>query len=355
VSTFAELPHKVVDGPLAGSLLDAVVRSLYEVSWGKARGFITTGKVKVDGVTVTEPTRRVGKGAAISLEMTAPRRPREHELAKEQVVFVDGHVIVVRKPAGVSTILFGTEDGVPLDERVKAFLSRREKDKTTKKRVVSAGIGVVHRLDKETTGLIVFTRTWMAKKSLGLQFRNHTVHRRYLAIAHGEVKSQTFRSHLVEDRGDGRRGSIEARGGRGRVGTHGEPQLAITHVEVIEKLQGATLIACRLETGRTHQIRIHLSEAGHPILGERVYTKRYTTNGGILLPAPRLMLHAAELGFKHPATNDDEAKDMRWEEPLPADMRETLVRLGGKYDDTKSGTAPDVSERPVRSRPRSRA
>ncbi len=330
MSTFAELPHKVVDGSLAGSLLDAVVRSLFEVSWGKARGFITTGKVKVDGVTVTEATRRVGKGAAISLEMTAPRRPREHELGKEQVVFCDGHVIVVRKPAGVSTVAFdATEQGVPLDERVKAYLARREKDKTHKKRVVSAGVGVVHRLDKETTGLIVFTRTWTAKKALGLQFRQHTVHRRYLAIAHGVVRSQTIRSHLVEDRGDGRRGSIEARGGRGRVGTHGEPQLAITHVEALQKLQGATLIACRLETGRTHQIRIHLSELGNPIVGERVYTKRYETNGGVLIPAPRLMLHAAELGFKHPAAAEDEERAMKWEDPLPADMLETLARLGG--------------------------
>jgi 23S rRNA pseudouridine1911/1915/1917 synthase len=357
----------VVDGALAGSLLDAVVRSLFEVSWGKARGFIATGKVKVDGVTVTEPTRRVGKGAAISLEMTAPRRPREHELAREQVVFVDAHVIVVRKPPGVSTVAFGDEEGVPLDERVKGFLARREKDKTSKKRVVSAGVGVVHRLDKETSGLIVFTRTWTAKKSLGLQFRQHTVHRRYFAIAHGEVRSQTFRSHLVEDRGDGRRGSIEARGGRGRVGTHGEPQLAITHVEAIEKLEGATLIACRLETGRTHQIRIHLSEAGHPIVGERVYTRRYTNAGGILLPAPRLMLHAAELGFKHPvhsgpggpsANGEDEVegegREMRWEEPLPEDMRETLLRLGGHYDGGVAGGAP-VTAGPARSRPRSRA
>jgi 23S rRNA pseudouridine1911/1915/1917 synthase len=174
----------------------------------------------------------------------------------------------------------------------------------------------VHRLDKETSGLVVFTRTWLAKQSLTAQFRQHTVHRRYLAIAHGDVRSRTVRSFLMEDRGDGLRGSARGTPGAGA-------REAITHVEKLEALTGgtpATLVACRLETGRTHQIRIHLSEAGHPILGEKVYIRRWA---GTLLEAPRLMLHAAELGFVHPSTEHE----VRWEQPLPADMAAVLERL----------------------------
>jgi 23S rRNA pseudouridine1911/1915/1917 synthase len=116
----------------------------------------------------------------------------------------------------------------------------------------------------------------------------------------------------VEDRGDGLRGSAP----EGlRAG-----QLAVTHVERIERLQGATLIGCRLETGRTHQIRIHLAERGHPLLGETVYVRDFK---GTPIPAPRLMLHAAELGFEHPA----DGREMLFEAPPPADFEETLARL----------------------------
>jgi 23S rRNA pseudouridine1911/1915/1917 synthase len=236
--------------------------------------------------------------------MNAPK-PKRAELGAERMMYVDAHVVVVSKPAGVSTVPYEEGERGALDERVGAFLSKRDKSR------LRPALGVVHRIDKETTGLVVFTRTWLAKQRLAAQFRAHTVHRRYLAIAHGDVRTRTFRSHLVEDRGDGLRGSSRHRG-------HG--QLAVTHVERLEALDGATLIACRLETGRTHQIRIHLSEAGHPLVGERVYIRGYD---GPRIEAPRLMLHAAELGFVHPATE----RPMRWEDPMPRDMRAVLDRL----------------------------
>jgi 23S rRNA pseudouridine1911/1915/1917 synthase len=160
---------------------------------------------------------------------------------------------------------------------------------------------------------VVFTRTWLAKQHLAAQFRSHTVHRRYLAIAHGEVRSATIRTHLMEDRGDGLRGSA-------RGIPPSAARLAITHVERLEALRGATLVACRLETGRTHQIRIHMSESGHPLVGERVYVRGFA---GPLLAAPRLMLHAAELGFVHPVTE----RQVSWESALPEDMKATLARL----------------------------
>ena len=104
------------------------------------------------------------------------------------------------------------------------------------------------------------------------------------------------------------------------AGVRRDGQLAVTHVEPVERLQGATLVACRLETGRTHQIRIHLAESGHPLVGERVYVRDFS---GAMIPAARPMLHAAELGFDHPV--DD--RPMRFSDPVPKDFEETLKRL----------------------------
>jgi len=307
----------VVPPELAGPL-DRAVRTLFGASWGKARAWIAAGKVRVEDTVVLEPTSRVGAGAPIRLDERA-RRPRASELSGDRIVFADAQVIVVAKPAGVSTVPYDDTETDTLEQRVRGWMAARG----LAPRGTRPTLGVVHRLDKETTGLIVFTRTWLAKQSLSAQFRRHTVHRRYLAIAHGDVRSRVLRSVLVADRGDGLRGS--ARGGRGKVvgrARAGDPDAreAVTHVERIEALRGATLVACRLETGRTHQIRIHLSEAGHPVVGERVYVRRYA---GPLLEAPRLMLHAAELGFVHPATE----REMRWEQPMPDDMREVLESL----------------------------
>ncbi|HZT83735.1 MAG TPA: RluA family pseudouridine synthase, partial [Gemmataceae bacterium] len=175
---------------------------------------------------------------------------------------------------------------------------------------------VVHRLDKETSGLVVFARTVAAERGLGKQFHAHTVTRRYLAVVPGSVRPQRIATWLVRDRGDGRRGS----------GPEGQGKEAITHVDVIERLPGCTLLLCRLETGRTHQIRIHLAELGHPVCGEKVYGRglgegpRTDASG-----APRLALHAAELGFVHPATG----QEMRWAMPLPPDLEAFVARLRG--------------------------
>jgi 23S rRNA pseudouridine1911/1915/1917 synthase len=312
---------------MSKSSLDRLVRERWDVSWGKARAWIASGKVTVQGRVVLEPTAHVEEAAKVELALAAPG-PRTGTLRDEEVIHADSQIVVVAKAAGISTVPFvghgehgehaGRGDradrgepqgGDTLDARVRGWLERR--------RLVPRGarpsLGVVHRLDKETTGLVVFTRTWAAKQSLAGQFRRHTVHRRYLAIAHGDVRARTFRTMLLADRGDGLRGSA-----RGHAGAQGRE--AITHVEPVEGLRGATLVACRLETGRTHQIRIHLSEAGHPLLGEPVYVRDYA---GPLLEAPRLMLHAAELGFVHPSSD----QELRWELPLPEDMAGVLAGL----------------------------
>jgi 23S rRNA pseudouridine1911/1915/1917 synthase len=310
--------RRVVVPPGLEGPLDRAVRGLFEVSWGKARGWIEGGKVRVAAEVVQDPLSRVRVGAEVEVDEQA-RRPREVDLDDGQVVFVDAQVVVVAKPAGVSTVPFDESETGTLDARVRAWLARRG----LAPRGARPSLGVVHRIDKETTGLVVFTRTWLAKQSLTSQFRAHSVHRRYVAIAHGDVRSGVLRSVLVGNRGDGLRGSASpARKkavARAVTGTT-DAREAVTHVERIEALRGATLIACRLETGRTHQIRIQLSEAGHPLAGERVYVRRYP---GPLIDAPRVMLHAAELGFEHPSNG----RPMRWEQPTPDDMRAVLEGL----------------------------
>jgi 23S rRNA pseudouridine1911/1915/1917 synthase len=235
---------------------------------------------------------------------------RVQALADDLIVYADPSLVVVRKPAGVSTVPYGDESpddqALTLDALLREVLARRDRIRGR------APLGVVHRLDKATSGLLVFARSFAAKKHLGQQLRAHTMRRRYLAIAHGDVRAGTRRSYLVPDRGDGLRGSAVER--------RREGQLAVTHIDLIERLRGATLIGCRLETGRTHQIRIHLAEAGHPLLGESVYIRDFRAAP---IPAPRLMLHAAELGFEHPA----DQRPMLFTEPAPPDFEETLARL----------------------------
>jgi 23S rRNA pseudouridine1911/1915/1917 synthase len=295
-----------LEGPL-----DRAVRRLFGESWGKAREWIAAGKVSVDGRTTVEPTHRVRAGEAIAVDARA-RRPRPAELDRDAIVYVDAHIVVVAKPPGISTVPYDERESDTLDARVRAWIERSQSLGRG-----SGGsrpnLGVVHRLDKETSGLVVFTRTWLAKQHLAAQFRKHAVERRYIAVAHGDVRSRTFHTWLVENRGDGLRGS--ARG----TPPNGSRE-AITHVESLERLAGATLIACRLETGRTHQIRIHVSEAGHPLLGERVYIRHFA---GPTLEAPRLLLHAADLGFEHPATG----RMMRWSLPAPEDVTGVIQRL----------------------------
>jgi 23S rRNA pseudouridine1911/1915/1917 synthase len=287
----------------APARLDGFLRGALALSWGKARGLVESGKVTVDGERVLRSDASIEKGAVVVIDERAPRPRGEHHDRGDLVVFADAHVVVVRKPAGVSSVPYEEGERGTLDELVARALPWSG-------RGPKPSLGVVHRLDKETSGLMVFTRSWLAKQSLAGQFRKHTVHRRYLAIAHGDVPKKTVTSELVANRGDGLRGSA-----RNQQGQH-----AVTHIEPLEKLRGATLVACRLETGRTHQIRIHLAELGHPIVGERVYVRDYR---GPVIQAPRVMLHAAELGFVHPKTE----RDVRWEEAPPEDFRAVLARL----------------------------
>jgi 23S rRNA pseudouridine1911/1915/1917 synthase len=233
---------------------------------------------------------------------------------------VDEHVIVAEKPAGVPTVRHPAERDwleprrrlVPtLDDLVLRQLGQRLPHKKHDSR---PRLRIVQRLDKETSGLVVFARSVEAERGLGRQFKAHTVTRRYLAVVRGFVTAQTLRSTLVRDRGDGKRGSGPPAAGKD----------AVTHIDVTERMPGYTLVSCRLETGRTHQIRIHLAELGHPVCGDAVYRGKYGQPPiADISGAPRLALHATELGFVHPISGEA----MHWEMPLPPDLRAFVEKV----------------------------
>jgi 23S rRNA pseudouridine1911/1915/1917 synthase len=306
----------------AEKTLAAILRLLSPgQSWSQVRGLVESRRAKVNGELCLDPARRVHEGETVELLARPAPRPRQPEMIN--IHHLDEHVVVVEKPSGLSTVRHPAER--KWKDRRKA-LSPTLEDLTPTLIVRTEGktvagppprLRVVHRLDKETSGLVVFARTVAAERALGKQFHAHTVERRYLAVVPGFVAPRRVATRLVRDRGDGRRGST----------AHPEQgKEAVTHIDVVERLKGYTLLACRLETGRTHQIRIHLAELGHPVCGDKVYRHR---PDGTVRPddsgAPRLALHAAELGFKHPTTG----REMHWSMPLPPDLEEFVRRLRG--------------------------
>ncbi|HWM90895.1 MAG TPA: RluA family pseudouridine synthase [Thermoanaerobaculia bacterium] len=298
-----------VQGEQAGLTLAALVRELAPgTSWSQARDLCRGGRVWVNGEAAADPARRLAGGERVEVRSAAPRSPASSEL----IVHLDADVAVVRKPAGILTVPFERDDRDTLLALARVAIRRMD---SARKSEPNPTLRAVQRLDKDTSGLVVFARSIKAQRHLQEQLAGHTVLRRYLAIAHGKVENGTHESLLIPDRGDGLRGSWKGRGSPPATAKQ-----AVTYVRMEKRLRGATLAECELETGRQHQIRIHLAEAGHPLVGETVYIRDYR---GPFLPAPRPMLHAAVLGFLHPRGE----KPMEFEDPAPGDFTEVLERL----------------------------
>lgn len=305
----------------AGHTLAKVLRSrLGGPSWTAVRKLIAARRVKVGDAVCSDDARRLKENEVVVLLEQPRPLPRVAHPERLVVRHLDDHVVVVEKPAGVNTVrhpaeLEWSEQRRQLDPTLEDLAQWAIAHTLGRPAKELPRLRIVHRLDKETSGLVVFARSAPAERELGQQFRKHTVVRRYLAVVPGFLTPQTIRSNLVPDRGDGRRGSTQLPD----VGKE-----AVTHVAVEERLPGYTVLSCRLETGRTHQIRIHLSEAGHPVCGDKVYTRK---PGGEVFEdgsdAPRLALHATELGFEHPATGEH----LHWTMPLPGDLQKFVERL----------------------------
>jgi 23S rRNA pseudouridine1911/1915/1917 synthase len=281
------------------------------VSWGEARKLLKARRLMLNGNLCVDPARRLKLQDVVKIlphPIAAP--PGERDV---RILYLDAQVVVAEKPSGVTSTRHSEEADWParrkqlqptFDEMLPAIIAKREGRRGKGKPPVRA----VHRLDRDTSGVMVFARTRPAERHLVQQFRKHTTRRRYLAVAQGDVKARTIESRLVRDRGDGRRGST-------KLPSTGK--LSITHVKPVEKLGDYTLIECRPETGRTHQIRIHLAEAGHPLCGEKIYHQPlFQPPRKDLSGAPRLALHAADLTFEHPTTGES----LHFESPLPADL-----------------------------------
>lgn len=319
----------IIVGPReSGQTLAAIVREQLKCAWSKAKSAIAGRQVKVNGAPCPDAARRMRRGERITIvqESAGQRRPaavraekRSPSSAKPRpkptptIVYVDDDVVVVDKPPGLTTMR-DAEETAEFGARSRRYLPPTLADLLTPL-VPGPRLRPVHRIDRDTSGLVVFARTERAEEHLSRQFRAHTVVRRYRAIVRGRAVSGRIESWLVRDRGDGRRGS----------GPPGTGQRAVTHVEVIGMLGSCTLIECRLETGRTHQIRIHLGEAGTPLAGETVYD-RPLHGAPVTDPsgAPRVALHAIRLGFVHPTTN----RAVEWESAFPPDLTAMIDRLG---------------------------
>jgi 23S rRNA pseudouridine1911/1915/1917 synthase len=266
----------------AGLRLDQVIpKHVAGLSRRKARAVIDLGGVFVDKTRVKVAGRTVRPGQSIEVNVGGAIERKDETPLAPKLVHVDDHIIIVDKPAGLVT--------APTPESNRGDLLDQLKREYGE-------VFLVHRLDLPTSGLLVFARTRDANKQLGELFKVHDVEREYRAVAVGRVDAQTVDREI-------------------------EKRRAVTHVEPVEMFPHATLVRVRLETGRTHQIRIHLAGIGRPVCGDR-------THGGELerafLPRPpRLALHAMVLGFVHPATGER----VRWESAIPDDLAAWINRL----------------------------
>ena len=293
--------------PALAALGAAVRAFLPDRSWSQVRQLIESGKILVDGVVVTNPGTRMTPTQVISVRMSAPDKRRAPR-PDFTIVFEDVHLVVIDKPQGVSSVPFDEKETGTAMDLIRGVWRRQGR------RATATPLFVVHRIDKDTSGLLAFAKTKLGERGMHTIFKTHLADREYLAVAHGQVPSRRIESHLVPDRGDGIRGST-------RFPDQG--QRSVTHVTATETLNGATFLRVRLETGRTHQIRIHLAEAGHPLVGETVYIRDLQRSGATALPSKRLLLHAATLGFEHPITH----QKLAFSSPTPPDFMAELDRL----------------------------
>jgi 23S rRNA pseudouridine1911/1915/1917 synthase len=307
---------------LAGERLDRVVAMLTGVSRSEAAAMVDGGEVKLDDRVVTSRSHRVSVGVVVDVDV--PDASVDDGLVADPwvevpVVHADPHLLVVDKPAGLvvhpgagqrgGTMVHGLLNLYP------EIAAVGEADRP----------GIVHRIDKGTSGLLLVARSQEAYEVLTGMLAAHAVDRRYRALVWGRVEAPT--------------GMVDAPIGRSQrdrtrmaVTVRGKP--ALTGYEVVRRYSQpvtVTELACTLSTGRTHQIRVHMTSIGHPVVGDERYGGRRTT-----LPLRRQWLHAEHLGLDHPVTGER----LEFDSPLPADLAETLAAL--VPDDAVMPAPPDV-------------
>jgi len=295
-----------------------------DISRSRFQALIREGHVRIGGKALAEPRYRVKPGEEVQTLLPEPEDAAPSpEPIPLSIVYEDADLVVVDKPAGM---VVHPAPGAWSGTLVNALLFHCAESLSGIGGVKRPGI--VHRLDKETSGLLVVAKNDAAHQSLAAQFADHgrkgPLEREYAALAWGvpRLPAGTVDAPLDRDPRNREKRAVRAGGRR-----------AITHWKLTEKLAGgrASLVSCRLETGRTHQIRVHLAHIGHPLLGDRLYGSGFATKAALLPPQAaealkglgRQALHARLLAFAHPASGET----MRFESPLPAKMQALLEAL----------------------------
>jgi 23S rRNA pseudouridine1911/1915/1917 synthase len=305
-----------LDAAYAGWRLDrALAVAVPTLSRERLKSLIRTGAVETDGQPIRDPAMKVRGEEAFRVAVPEPEPA--HNEAQDiplSVVFEDEHLLVVDKPAGlVVHPAAGNFDGT----LVNALLHHC--------RGALSGIGgvarpgIVHRIDKDTSGLLVVAKTDVSHEGLAKQFAAHSIERRYLGLVNGVPKAAggIVDAGLARSAVNRKKITI-VEGSRGKR--------AVTHWRRLNVMRDSALVECRLETGRTHQVRVHMASIGHPLLGDPVYGRSGKTHGKLLkeLGFERQALHAAELGFTHPVTK----RRLSFSSPMPPDMQELFNALG---------------------------
>jgi len=312
--------HQTIDVRLepahAGWRLDrALAAAVPTMSRERLKTLIRSGAVEAQGKAVRDPATKVKGGEACRVAVPEPSPAHnEPQAIPLTIVFEDEHLLVVDKPAGlVVHPAAGNFDGT----LVNALLHHCGGSLSGIGGVARPGI--VHRIDKDTSGLLVAAKTDVAHEGLAKQFAAHSIDRRYFAIVSGVPRTRAGVVDAALARSSANRKKIAiVEGGRGKR--------AVTHWIRLELLKDAALVKCRLETGRTHQVRVHMASIGHPLLGDQVYGRSGKTHGKLLkeLGFHRQALHAAELGFTHPVTKHR----LSFSSPIPPDMQGLVDALG---------------------------
>ena len=303
-NTTVPAEHRIaVPAACVGLRLDqALARLLPEYSRARLTAWVREGRVTVDG-RILAPRDKLHGGEQIAVMPTL--KPEETAFRPEaiplQIVHEDDAIIVINKPAG---LVVHPGSGNWQGTLLNALLAHAPQLATIPR------AGIVHRLDKDTSGLLVIAKTLTAQTDLVRQLQARTVTRVYRAVVHGRVK---------------RDGRIEGAIGRDprsrtRMAVVSSGKAAVTHYTVLEQLTRASVLSCRLETGRTHQIRVHLQKLGHPIWGDPVYGPR---NAPATPHLARQALHAEKLALTHPESD----AVLHWQAPLPEDMQQLIAAL----------------------------
>lgn len=308
-----------------------LMHKIANASRTKIQAAIEVGFVLVSGRTV-KSNYKIKAGEEVRIVM--PEAPRDTEIHPENIplniVYEDEALLVVNKPAGMVVHPgYNNYNGTLVNALVYHFGQLPRKDATHRP-------GLVHRIDKDTSGLLVVAKTEEAMTHLAKQFYDHSIHRRYLALVWGEPEESegTITGYLARDPADRRKSKNFADPELGKI--------AITHYKILEHFYFSSLLECRLETGRTHQIRAQMASIGHPIFSDEMYGGREVRKGSALPKfkqfienafdmMPRQALHAAELGFIHPQSG----KEMMFAAELPVDFENLLEKIR-KYSGKES-------------------